>query len=93
MATGLIIGAAAGALAGGASAAINAHEQRKAAKTQQRLQREANARQEQIAKERAGATPQRRTAQSAAAKREMLRSGLRQTILTNQSMSGTKLGD
>lgn len=93
MATGLIVGALAGALMGGAGAAYSAHEQRKAAKQQEALQREANAKQEQIAKEQAGATPQMRQAAAEAARKERLKSGLRQTILTNQAEAGTKLGD
>lgn len=93
MATGLIIGAIAGALAGTAGSLYSAHEQRKAAKAQEKLQREANAKQEAIAKEQAGATPQQRQAQEVSARKERMRSGLRQSILTSQSNSGTKLGD
>ena len=93
MGTALVVGALAGALMGGAGAAYSAHEQRQAAKKQEALQREANARQEQIAKEQAGATPQQRTAAEASARKERLQSGLRQSILTNQAVSGTKLGD
>lgn len=93
MSTGLIVGAITGALVGAAGSAYSAHEQRKAAKAQEKLQREANARQEAIAKEQAGATPLQRHAQEAAARKERARSGLRQSILTNQSSAGTKLGD
>lgn len=93
MATGLIVGAVVGALAGAAGSAYSAHEQRKAARQQASLQREANEREEQIAKAQAGVTPQERQAQASAARKEKIRSGLRQSILTNQSSNGTKLGD
>lgn len=93
MSTALIVGSIVGALAGSAGAAYSAHEQRKAAKQQEALQREANAKQEQIIKEQAGATPQMRQAAAEASRKERLKSGLRQTILTNQAEAGSKLGD
>ena len=96
MGTGLEVlayAAIASAVAGAGASAYSAHEQRKAAKAQEKLQREANAKQEAIAKEQAGATPQQRQAQEVSARKERMRSGLRQSILTSQSNSGTKLGD
>jgi len=96
MGTGLEVlayAAVAGLVSGAATSAYSAHEQRKAAKAQEKLQREANAKQEAIAREQAGAVPQQRQAQEVAVRKERMRSGLRQSILTNQQSADTKLGD
>lgn len=90
--TGALWALAAGALIGAGSSAYNGIQQRKAAKRNQALQREANALQEKQMLAQAGATPQQRMAADAEARKERARSGLRQTILTAQNTQGTKLG-
>lgn len=92
MVTGALIAGAIGIAAGAANSIYSGVQQRKAAKRQEALQREANALQEKQMLAQAGATPQQRMAADAEARKERARSGLRQTILTGQNNQGTKLG-
>lgn len=90
--TGALIAGGLGLLAGGIGSAYSGIQQRKAAKRQERIQREGNALIEKQMLAQAGATPQQRQAAQAEAHKEMAKKGLRQTLLAAQPVSNTRLG-
>ena len=90
--TGALIATAIGVAAGAANSIYTGVQQRKAAKKQAALQREANALQEKQMMAQAAQTPQQRQAAQSEAHREMAKAGLRQTLLAAQPSQNTRLG-